>query len=84
MTLPNFGYLPFEEDLALSLNNLEFPLPNSDFYQVWLKLVSWFWRRFFFSIQTQMNVVFPIVAPPDPEDHDLKKLESTLYQKAFM
>jgi hypothetical protein len=27
-------YLPFEEDLALNLNNLEFPLPNDDLYQV--------------------------------------------------
>jgi hypothetical protein len=27
-------YLPFEDDLALYLNNLEFPLPNDDFYQV--------------------------------------------------
>jgi hypothetical protein len=28
-------------------------------------------------------MVFLIVAPPDPGDHDLNKLESTLYQKAF-
>jgi hypothetical protein len=41
-------------------------------------------KKIFFSIQTQMNMVFPVVAPPDPGDHDLKKLESTLYQKAFM
>jgi hypothetical protein len=38
MTLPIFlhfcGYLPFEEDLALSLNNLEFPLPKDDLFQV--------------------------------------------------
>jgi hypothetical protein len=27
-------YLPFEEDLALSLNNLEFPLPKDDLYHV--------------------------------------------------
>jgi hypothetical protein len=35
MTLPNFciyDYLPFEEDLALQLNNLEFPLPKDDLY----------------------------------------------------
>jgi hypothetical protein len=25
-------YLPFEVDLALYLNNLEFPLPKDDFY----------------------------------------------------
>jgi hypothetical protein len=29
-------------------------------------------------------MVFPIVAHPDPRDHVLNKLESTLYQKAFM
>jgi hypothetical protein len=27
-------YLPFEEDLALYLNNLESPLPKDDLYQV--------------------------------------------------
>jgi hypothetical protein len=27
-------YLPFEEDLALYLNNLEFPLPKDDLRQV--------------------------------------------------
>jgi hypothetical protein len=26
--------------------NLEFTLPKDDFYQVQLKLASWFWRRF--------------------------------------
>jgi hypothetical protein len=26
-----------------------------------------------------MNMVFPIVAPPDPGDHNLKKLESIHY-----
>jgi hypothetical protein len=30
---------PFKEDLALYLNNLEFPLPKDNLYQVWLKLV---------------------------------------------
>jgi hypothetical protein len=30
------NYLPFEENLALYLDNLEFPLPNDDWYQVWL------------------------------------------------
>ena len=50
MTPPHFcNYLPFEEDLALYLNNLEFPLPKDDLYQVWLKLACWFWRRRFFK-----------------------------------
>jgi hypothetical protein len=50
MTPPHFyifhGYLLFDEDLALYLNNLEFPLLKNDLYQVWLKLAYWFWRRF--------------------------------------
>jgi hypothetical protein len=41
-----FDFLPFEEDPDLYLNNLEFPLPKDDLCQVWLKLASWFWRRF--------------------------------------
>jgi hypothetical protein len=28
-----YDYLPFEEDLALYLNNLEFPLPKDNLYQ---------------------------------------------------
>jgi hypothetical protein len=48
MTPPHFcNYLPFEEDLALYLNNLEFFLPKDDLYQVWLKLAYWSWRRKF-------------------------------------
>jgi hypothetical protein len=30
------NYLHFEEELALKLNNLEFPYPKDDLYQVWL------------------------------------------------
>ena len=41
-------YFPFEEDLVLHLNKLEFPSPKNDLYQVWLKLACWFWRRRFF------------------------------------
>jgi hypothetical protein len=37
---------PFEEDLAIYLNNIEFPLPKGDLYQVWLKLICSFWRWF--------------------------------------
>jgi hypothetical protein len=43
-------YLQFEEDMALYLNKLEFPLPKDNLYQVWLILASWFWRRRFFKI----------------------------------
>jgi hypothetical protein len=41
---------PFEEDLALYLNNLKFPLSKDDLYQLWLKLACWFWRRGFLNI----------------------------------
>jgi hypothetical protein len=44
-----FVYLwlfPFEEEPVLYLNKLEFASPKNDFYQLWLKLVCWIWRRF--------------------------------------
>jgi hypothetical protein len=44
------NFLFFEEDLALYLKNLKFPLPKDDVYQVWLKLACWFWSRRFFKI----------------------------------
>jgi hypothetical protein len=48
MTPPHFcDNLPFEEDLALFLYKLELDLPKDDLYTVWLRLSSWFWRRFF-------------------------------------
>jgi hypothetical protein len=51
MTPPYFcDYLPFEENLALYLNNLESPLLKDDLNQVWLKLACWFWRRIFLKI----------------------------------
>jgi hypothetical protein len=55
----------YEEDLALYLNNLEFPLPMSDLYQVWLKLACWFWRRFFFNTNTN-EYGFPYCGPSRP------------------
>jgi hypothetical protein len=45
-----FDYLPFEEDLTLYLNKLEYPLPKDNFYQVWFNLACLFWRRRFFKI----------------------------------
>jgi hypothetical protein len=38
-------YLPLEKGYPLPLNKLESPSPKDDLYQVWLKLVPWFWRR---------------------------------------
>jgi hypothetical protein len=77
-------YLPFEKDLALNLYNLEFPLPNDDLYQVLLKLACWFWKRRFFQYK-HMEIWFSELWPLlTPGDHGLYKLESTLYQEAFM
>ena len=39
------NYLPWEKSGALQLNKLKFPAPLDTLYQVWLKLVQWFWRR---------------------------------------
>ena len=78
MTLPHFcDYLPFEEDLALYLNNLEFPSPKNDLYQVWLKLARWFWRRFLkiFSVFLLFRYFLPL--EKDNPLH-LKNLESPL------
>ena len=43
-------YLPFEEDLVLYLNKLEFTLSKNNLYQVWLNLACWFCRRRFLKI----------------------------------
>jgi hypothetical protein len=37
--------LPLEKGAALHLFKLESPHPKDDLFQVWLKLVKWFWRR---------------------------------------
>jgi hypothetical protein len=60
-----FCYLPFEEDLALYFNNLEFPLPKDALYQIWLKLACWFWTIFFFDINTS-EYGFPYCGPSEP------------------
>jgi hypothetical protein len=44
--------LPFEEELALYLNNSEFHLPKDDLYQACLKLALWFGEDFFYNINT--------------------------------
>ena len=38
-------YLPLEKVVALHLNKLERPLPEDAFCGIWLKLTTWFWRR---------------------------------------
>ena len=67
-------YLPFEEDLALYLNNLESPLPKDDLCQVWLKLAGWFWRRRFLT-----RCVYETQMPPRVTN----SIESHAYIKAF-
>jgi hypothetical protein len=62
-------YLPFEEDLALYLNNLQFPLPKDDLYQAWLKLACRFWRRKDFFLYIYINISeygFPYCGPSQP------------------
>jgi hypothetical protein len=79
-----YDNLPFEEDLALYLNNLKFPLPKDDLCQVWLKLPAGSGEDFFFRYK-QKWIWFSLLWPlPIPANHDLKKLKSRLYQKAFM
>jgi hypothetical protein len=62
---PIFAFIllsPLEENLALHVDSFLLSSPKDDLYQVWLKLASWFWRKRFFNI----NMVFPIVATPEP------------------
>jgi hypothetical protein len=81
------NYLPFEEDLALKFNNLEFTLPKDDMYQVWLKFASCFWRSsFFFNINT-CKYGFPYCVPSRPSRTMICinfNLHYSLYKKAFM
>jgi hypothetical protein len=56
------NHLPFEEDLALYLNNSESHLPKDDLHQVWLKLASWFWRGRFLNILVYFYF-FAIISP---------------------
>jgi hypothetical protein len=58
-----YDYLPFDEDLALYLNNLKFPSPKEDLYQVSLKLTCWFWRTRFFSNINICKYGFPYCGP---------------------
>ena len=39
-------YLLYESWMVLHLNKLEYPSPKDALWQVWLKLVQWFLRRF--------------------------------------
>jgi hypothetical protein len=39
------NYLPFKKILVLNFHNFESSEPKNALYQVWSKLVQWFWRR---------------------------------------
>ena len=72
---------PFEEDLDFHLNKCKICL-----YQVWLKLALRFILKDYFQY-TKFNVKIgsPLVSPNlTLNDHNLYKLKSALYQKAFM
>ena len=38
-------YLSLQKGMVLHLNKLKSPSPKDGLYQVWLKLIQWFWRR---------------------------------------
>jgi hypothetical protein len=56
--LHHCDYLLFEEELALYLNKLKFPLPTIDLYQVWLKFTCRFWRRTATSYDSNFAFLF--------------------------
>jgi hypothetical protein len=73
-------YPPFEEDLNLHLNKLEFPSCKIYLYQVWLKLARCFILKDSFQY-TSVKIVSPLVSPNlTLRDHNLYKLKSALYQ----
>jgi hypothetical protein len=45
------------------LNKLEFSLLKDNLYQVWLNLTLWFWRRFFFFLNSVYFYSFAIISP---------------------
>jgi hypothetical protein len=56
---------PFEEDLDLYLNKLEFPSCMKCLYQVWLKLARCFILKYFVQY-THVKIVSPLVPHFDP------------------
>ena len=45
------NYLPLKKGGDLHLYKLESPSPKDALWQVWLKLVDWFWRKRFFKFR---------------------------------
>jgi hypothetical protein len=56
---------PFQEDLALHLNKVEFPSWKNALYQAWLKLAWRFILKHSFQY-THVKIVSPLVVPPLP------------------
>jgi hypothetical protein len=77
MTTSHFcNYLPFEEDLALYLNNLKCSLPKDDLYPkkslieigklVLEEIGKLVLEKIFFQFKHIYIYGFPYMAPPDP------------------
>jgi hypothetical protein len=77
-------YYPFEEDLNIHLNKLEFPSFKKSLYQVWLKLGRCFILKNSFQY-AYVKKISPLVSPTlTIGDHNLYKFKSALSQKALM
>ena len=71
-------YLPFEEDLVLLLNKLEFSTSKDNLYQVWLTLPRWFWRKRFLKIFSAFSLFRYYLPLERGYPLPLHKLESPL------
>jgi hypothetical protein len=81
MTPPYFyDYLPFEEDLALSLNKLELYSPKDNMYQVYVYsfAITFPWREAIPFISTNFNP-----HPPPPRMPSLVKIGPVVLEKIF-
>jgi hypothetical protein len=49
-------------------------------------LAQWFLEEIFkdFPIEVDEKMFYPIVTPITPEDHELNKIDSALYQEALV
>ena len=70
------NYLPLEKGRALHLNKLESPSPKDALCQVWLKVVQWFWRRFFLNFVNVFSLLHNYLLLEKGGSIHLKKLES--------
>jgi hypothetical protein len=83
--LHNCDYLSFEKDLALYLNELEFPLITKGwFVPNLIKISLLVLEKIISSIKTSKNVFCLLWSYLTSRYHHFHKLESALCQKAFM